>query len=117
MTMRPTDDINHYHAHIYFDADNREKAWALREVIGQTFDDVVVGRFHEREVGPHSAWMFQVAFETDRFASLVPWLALNRAGLSVLVHPGTGTGLTDHTQHAIWMGERLPIKTSHWEGR
>jgi aromatic ring-cleaving dioxygenase len=117
MRIRSISDIDHYHAHVYFDAENSDKGWALREVVGQTFEDVVVGRFHEREVGPHSAWMFQVAFETDRFATFVPWLSLNRDGLSVLVHPGTGDGLTDHIEHAMWLGDRLPIKTSHWDNR
>ena len=106
----PADSIRHFHAHIYFDAGTRDKAWAFRERIGTTFDDVTIGRFHEKEVGPHSAWMFQVAFGPDRFGSLVPWLALNREGLSILVHPGTGDSVADHTDHALWMGDRLPVK-------
>ena len=115
--MKSTDGIRHFHAHIYFDARTRDKAWALRERTAEAFGDVQVGRFHEREVGPHSAWMYQVAFRPDQFGFFVPWLALNRDGLSVLVHPGTGDGLADHTDHAIWMGDRLPIKRDHWKVR
>lgn len=102
--------IAHFHAHIYFDAASRDKAWALRERIGGLFPDTTVGRFHEKEVGPHTASMFQVAFEPDRFGSFVPWLALHRDGLSVLVHPGTGDSVADHTDHAMWLGEKLPVK-------
>ncbi|MGH7038660.1 MAG: DOPA 4,5-dioxygenase family protein [Stellaceae bacterium] len=36
---------------------------------------------------------------------------LNRDGLDVLVHPMTGDGLADHTNHAAWLGVPLPIKT------
>jgi DOPA 4,5-dioxygenase len=36
-------------------------------------------------------------------------LALNRNGLAILVHPESGDGLADHTQHALWMGEILEI--------
>jgi aromatic ring-cleaving dioxygenase len=113
-----TDVIDHYHAHIYFEMGkpSRDQAWALRELIGKCFTDVVVGRFHERIVGPHLYPMFQVAFRTDRFASFVPWLALNHNGLSVLVHPGTGDSVADHTDNAMWIGERLPVNTEVLRG-
>jgi aromatic ring-cleaving dioxygenase len=105
----PISAIKHFHAHVYFDGDSRDKALAFREQVGQAFDDVVVGRFHEKAVGPHAYPMFQVAFQTDRFASFVPWLALNRDGLNILVHPATGDSLADHTEHAMWLGTKLPL--------
>jgi DOPA 4,5-dioxygenase len=40
---------------------------------------------------------------------LLPWLMLNRDGLTILLHPGTGDAYADHTQHAAWMGEVLPL--------
>lgn len=100
--------IHHFHAHIYFDETNREIAWALREWIGRSFD-VAVGHFHEKPVGPHTAAMFQVAFSPGQFGEIVPWLALSRQGLSILVHPETGDAVADHTRHAIWMGTPLPV--------
>ena len=100
--------IRHFHAHIYFNEMNRDIAWGLRERIGQAFD-VAVGHFHEKPVGPHTAAMFQVAFSPDQFGEIVPWLALNRQGLSILVHPGTGDSVADHTLHAVWMGTPLPV--------
>lgn len=110
------DVIDHFHAHIYFDAASRERAWALRELIGRTFGDVLVGRFHEKVVGPHLYWMFQIAFRPDRFGSVVPWLALNHDGLSILVHPGTGNSVADHTDNALWIGQRLDMNVEVLRG-
>jgi DOPA 4,5-dioxygenase len=41
----------------------------------------------------------------------VPFLALNRQGLTVLVHPESGRPKADHAHHALWMGAVLPLKT------
>ena len=35
---------------------------------------------------------------------------LNRGGLDVLLHPETGDDLADHTAHAVWLGEKLPLR-------
>ena len=97
--------IESWHAHAYFDAATRDAAWALREAIGAHFADAVaVGRFHDRPVGPHPMWSFQVAFAPDRFAAVVGWLALNHGALDVLVHPNTGDELSDHRDRAMWIG-------------
>ena len=45
-------DITGYHAHVYFGEDTVEQARALRERISEAFD-YAVGRFHEKNVGPH----------------------------------------------------------------
>ena len=44
-------------------------------------------------------------FEPALFGELVPWLALNRDGLTVFVHPNTDRDLPDHAEHAMWLGE------------
>jgi DOPA 4,5-dioxygenase len=54
--------------------------------------------------------MYQVAFGTALFASLVPWLMLNRDGLDVLVHPNTLAPRDDHLLHALWLGDKLALK-------
>jgi aromatic ring-cleaving dioxygenase len=109
--MSPTDNIaDYYHAHIYFDAASRDRACALRELISETFDGVDVGRFHEREVGPHPRWSCQVAFPLSLYSTLVPWLMLNRDGLTIFLHVEAGDVVADHTEHALWMGEMLPLK-------
>lgn len=107
--LQPETEIDHFHAHVYFrSAEQRETAMQLRHVIEQTFD-VAMGRVHDRNVGPHTAHMYQVAFSPAEFDRLVPWLMLNNGGLSILVHPGTGNDLRDHTIGAAWIGEQLPV--------
>ncbi|MBI1777139.1 MAG: DOPA 4,5-dioxygenase family protein [Proteobacteria bacterium] len=101
--------ITDYHAHIYYDdAEQRAFAGVLREAIGQKFT-VVLGRWHDKPVGPHPISMYQVAFQPEEFARLVPWLALNHGTLSVLIHPETGDDPTDHSVHALWLGAPLPL--------
>ena len=97
--------ITSWHAHVYFDAASRDAAWKLREVIAAHFGDVVeMGRFHERPVGPHPMWSYQIAFMPTQFAEVVPWLTLNHGSLDVLVHPNTGDELGDHRDRAMWVG-------------
>jgi hypothetical protein len=54
--------------------------------------------------------MYQVAFAPAVFAELVPWLMLNRGPLDLLIHPETGDDLADHRDHAMWLGEKLPLR-------
>jgi len=102
-------EIRSWHAHVYFDgADQRALAAALRERIAERFT-VQLGRWHDRLVGPHLRPMYMVAFEPSLFADFVPWLALNRHGLDVLVHPNTLAPRADHLHHALWLGQTLPV--------
>lgn len=100
-----------YHAHIYYDAARRDFAATLRLRIGELFE-VRLGRMHDAPVGPHPVAMYQVAFAPDQYADFIPWLMLNRGGLTVFLHPETGDELADHTDHAIWMGAMLELDTS-----
>lgn len=103
------DTIQSYHAHIYFDnTGQRSAAETLREEIAERFS-VLLGRWHDRQVGPHVESMYQVAFPTSEFARVVPWLMLNRRGLAMLIHPNTGRLKSDHLNHAIWMGRIVGI--------
>ncbi|MCK9685263.1 DOPA 4,5-dioxygenase family protein [Scleromatobacter humisilvae] len=106
---QPLAAIGSFHAHIYFDGPaQRETALALRAQIGERFG-VALGRVHDGLVGPHARAMYQVAFDVASFGKFVPWLMLNRQGLTVLVHPNTRDSRRDHLTHALWMGEVLPI--------
>jgi len=105
-------EIASYHAHIYFDpGEARERAAKVRELIGQRFV-ARLGSWHDKPVGPHPKPMYQVAFAVDLFPSFVPWLMLNRQGLTVLVHPNTRWPRADHLTHALWLGEILPLDDS-----
>ena len=88
--------ITSWHAHIYFDANSRDDAAKFREVLAAQFGDrVQLGRFHEREVGPHPKWSFQIAFAPAQFSEL-----------DVFAHPNTDNQLHDHRDSAIWIGRR-----------
>jgi aromatic ring-cleaving dioxygenase len=103
--------INGYHAHVYFDDTSVEQARALRERVSEEFD-YAVGRFHEKNVGPHPRWSFQIAFKADAFGTLVPWLAVNRKGLTVFVHGLSGDDIYDHTELVLWLGESVELDLS-----
>lgn len=105
----PIRAIESYHAHIYFDGpEARERAAVLREQIAARFE-VQMGRWRDQPVGPHPMAMYQVAFETSLFPTLVPWLLLNRQGLTIVVHPNTDRPKDDHLVHALWLGSVLPL--------
>jgi len=110
MTADPPRRIVSWHAHVYFDpATTRAQAQRVRDGIAQRFR-VQLGRWHEVSIGPHTQAMYQVAFDVDVFAALVPWLTLHREGLNVLVHPNTLAPRADHLVHAIWLGAPLPLR-------
>jgi len=97
--------ITSWHAHVYFDAASRDAAWALRQTIAAELAGLVeLGRFHEKPVGPHPMWSYQLAVPASGFAHVVGWLTLNRQGLDVLVHPNTDDELRDHRDGALWLG-------------
>jgi DOPA 4,5-dioxygenase len=104
----PVGAIGCYHAHVYFDAATRAAAERVRAGVSARFA-VQLGRWREEPVGPHPRPMFQIAFDVGLFATLVPWLMLNREGLTVLIHPETDRPRDNHLVHAAWLGEVLPL--------
>src|SRR5258708_22339134 len=106
---RSTAEIASFHAHVYYDpASTRAEAERLRAWLGQRFA-VTLGRWHDVKVGPHDQAMFQVAFATEVFFELVPWLMLNHGSLSILVHPNTTNPRRDHLAHPPWIGRPFAV--------
>ena len=101
--------ITGYHAHVYFDADSRERARLLCEAAGSEFP-LSVGRMHDQPVGPHPRGSCQLAFGTELLGEVIPWLIANRNGLTIFAHAETGDSLKDHTDHVLWLG---PSETLH----
>ena len=103
--------IKDYHAHVYYDpAHSRARAERLRQRVAKAFPQARLGRWHDELVGPHPQSMYQIAFAAEMIGAFVPWLMLNRDGLTILLHPETGDDLTDHTAHAAWFGAVLPLR-------
>ena len=101
-------DSSSFHAHVYFDGSSFEQADQLCDEAGRRFK-LSVGRKHKKPVGPHPCWSCQLTFGAENFGSVVPWLALNRNGLTIFIHANTGDDLKDHTEHTIWMGKMEPL--------
>jgi aromatic ring-cleaving dioxygenase len=105
-----TQKIQSYHAHVYYtDSASRAVAASLREALKERFE-IALGNWREQPVGPHPTPMFQVSFSTGEFSRVVPWLMLNHDGLSILIHPNTDDGYSDHAEHALWIGRQLDLR-------
>jgi DOPA 4,5-dioxygenase len=116
MSERETSAITGYHAHVYYDAESKPTAAEVRAGVEARFDmrpgEIRMGRWHDNPIGPHPMGSYQVAFAPELFGEIVPWLALNRRGLTVFIHPETGDDRTDHSDYAIWLGEQREVDLS-----
>ena len=95
--------IRDFHAHIYYDPEEVERAKRLAAAVQQRFP-IAVGHFHLRPIGPHPRGSVQLTVPRDAFGDVAQFLALNRDGLTIFAHAETGDDLSDHTQHVIWFG-------------
>jgi DOPA 4,5-dioxygenase len=95
--------IDNFHAHIYFDPEEVEKARALGDEAHRRFG-VPVGHYHLRPVGPHPRGSVQLTVPPAEFGEVAQWLTLNRNDLTIFAHANTGDDLADHTRHVIWFG-------------
>ncbi|WP_265564024.1 DOPA 4,5-dioxygenase family protein [Sphingomicrobium arenosum] len=102
--------IRDFHVHLYFDAEEVDRARALAQALAARFD-LPVGHFHTRPVGPHPRGSVQLTVPTPCFGEVASWLGVNRAGLTVFAHASTGNDLADHRDHVIWFGpsEKLDL--------
>ena len=84
--------IRDFHAHIYFDADQLDRARRVAEAAHERFG-VPVGRFHTGPVGPHPRGSCQLTVRPEQFGDFAQWIALNRDGLTIL--------LIEHVMRAV----------------
>ena len=103
--------IRNFHAHIYYDPEEVERAKQLAAAAQERFG-LAVGRFHLGPVGPHPRGSVQLSVPRDHLGDLAQFLALNRDGLTIFAHADTGDDLADHTQHVLWFGESEPLNLS-----
>ena len=103
--------IRDFHAHIYYDPEEVERAKQLAAAAQVRFP-IGVGHFHLRPVGPHPRGSVQLTVPTDIFGDVAQFLALHRGGLTVFAHAETGDDLADHTEHVIWFGPSETLNLS-----
>ena len=65
--------MENFHAHIYYENNTFEKAKIL---VDQAYrkEGVIVGKMHEKPVGPHPTWSCQLLFSKDQLANMMIWL-------------------------------------------
>lgn len=102
--------IMDYHAHLYYDQSEHQKALEVVEK-AKNIDIFSVGRAHEKPVGPHPLWSCQLLFQPETLPEALSWILENRDGLTIFMHPNTGDDYLDHTEHAIWIGEKVKLNT------
>jgi len=104
-------EIRDFHAHIYYDAAEVDRARALAAAARERFG-LAVGHFHLGPVGPHPRGSVQMTVPTQRFGEVGTWLAVNRAGLTIFAHASTGNDRQDHGQNVVWFGPSEPLDMS-----
>jgi DOPA 4,5-dioxygenase len=114
MKMQDTSTITGWHAHVYFDAASKPAARALCEAAAARFG-VAIGRMHDTPVGPHPVGSCQISVTPENFPEVIPWLVLNRGGLTVFAHAETGDPLADHTRNVIWLGQSMQVDLTIFE--
>lgn len=112
MGSQPSDDAP-YHAHIYYSADDRAAAEALRRQFQQLTSPgadphvLFVGALHEAKAGPHPQPQYEIHFRGQALPAVVAMIEASR--LTALVHPLTDDDLADHTSLARWIGTPLVL--------
>jgi DOPA 4,5-dioxygenase len=100
-----------FHAHIYFDPPELQRAQRLAARAKERFG-VAVGHFHQRPVGPHPRGSVQMTVPTEQFGEVATWLAVNREGLTIFAHASTGDDRADHSRNVIWFGSSEKLNLS-----
>ncbi|KNE62040.1 hypothetical protein AMAG_07298 [Allomyces macrogynus ATCC 38327] len=105
--------ITSYDVHVYWlpsSKKQRAEAVAMYRKAQQLFPHLLFGHIHDRPVGPHPYCMYEIDIhKAEDFSRFVPWVALNHGSLSVLIHPHSGDMVKDHTEYALWLGEKVPL--------
>ncbi|MGK7941588.1 MAG: DOPA 4,5-dioxygenase family protein [Crocosphaera sp.] len=115
-SLESLEKITGFHAHVYYDEQTKEQADFLRQKIAQTFGEATqLGRWHDNPIGPHPIGSYQVAFASEQFGVIVPWLMLNHGQSSILIHPSTKDDLVDHRDYALWLGEKLDLNLDFFQ--
>ncbi|KAL1409670.1 hypothetical protein Q8F55_003666 [Vanrija albida] len=105
---KPWWDFHIYH--LPLSPQHVEHAHALYAAVRREFPELPTYRFWDKPLGPHPIPMFEVNVRTPHeLGALFSWFVANRGPCSVLIHPNTGDDPVDHTTHATWIGDKVPL--------
>lgn len=107
--MDDTRSVTGYHAHIYFDPDTLTRAERVYEAMSSRLS-IQGGRRLNKPYGAHPKGHFQIDFGPDQLGSVLAWLMLHRAGLSVLIRPLLGDEVLELDAYACWLGQPLVLR-------
>jgi DOPA 4,5-dioxygenase len=102
--------IREFHAHVYYTAETRASAGALREtLLGMAGGRLKLYTLSDGPRGPHVTPMFGVDIPAADLPETLGFLMQRHGPHAVLIHPVTGNELLDHTHHALWLGHPQPL--------
>lgn len=118
--IKYVEPIEFYDFHVYYFARielSRKEAFDLLDKLLRDFPEnakegsIIVKKLPNDDViGPHATQFWEVDVKRPEvFVRLLGWFQLNHGNLSVLIHPQTGEDLLDHTERALWLGDKLPV--------
>jgi len=99
-----------YHAHIYFSAEERPAAEALRAAFARRVAILFIGALTDGPAGPHPMPQYEVHFRRGALPDVVSMI--EASGLRALVHPLTLDDRADHTSLGTWYGAPLDLDLS-----
>lgn len=102
-----------FHSHIYYTAETKPKAQALWQSLKTQFGaKLQISELYDELMGPHPFWMFEADFSAEMFLDVVHFLSDERQGLSILIHPLSGNSVLDHTDYAMFLGQKEDLNLS-----
>ena len=104
--------FSYFHSHIYFNEETFDKAAEFCEEFKRLGLDLQISSLHRRLLGPHPEWMFEVDFKVQDFKKLIDFMQKKRNGLNIFIHPLSGNELLDHTDYALFLGEKVDLNLS-----
>ena len=104
-----------WHFHIYFPSAEIAKAHWLHDAIARRFR-VAIYPVEDGAGGPHPMPNLEVQVGWDELPKILPWLALNRQGLSVHVHPRSEDLIADHVDWPLWLGTPVRLIEAELDG-
>lgn len=99
----------HYHAHVYFSADQLSLAPKIAEHLQTDVPGVQLVGIAAGPIGPHPLPMIELHLAESSIVPLKATLASLPEIKSTLIHLDTGDDILDHTSHAEWVGEKLVL--------